>query len=105
LFPIGGTPNAEAFFEAYLAAPIVLGFFLFWKILKRTRWVKTMEIDLVSGRREMNLRELRMQEIEEQSHWNPIQKYVFLFLWDDANIKQQGLFLALLGYVSILSDM
>lgn len=76
LFPIGGLPNAGSFFEAYLAAPIVLVFFLFWKIYHKTRFVRPHEVDLVSGRRDMNLVELRAQEREEQSHWGPWKKYV-----------------------------
>lgn len=75
IFPIGGTPNAQAFFEAYLAGPIVLAFFLFWKIYKRTRYVRTMDIDLMSGRREMNLHELRQQEIEERQTWGTAKRY------------------------------
>jgi amino acid transporter len=75
VWPIGGTPNAQSFFEAYLAVPIILAFFLFWKIFKRTRWVKTMDIDLVSGRRELNLAELKAQEREEQATWGPMKRY------------------------------
>jgi len=70
VWPIGGTPYAQAFFEAYLAAPIVLAFFLFWKILKRTRFVRSMDVDLISGRRDLNLAEIKAQDMEEQSHWN-----------------------------------
>jgi len=75
IFPIGGSPNAQAFFEAYLAVPIVIAFYVFWKIFKKTRWVQTMEMDLVSGRREMNLHELRQQEIEERQSWGPFKRY------------------------------
>jgi len=77
VWPIGGTPNAQAFFEAYLAVPIILAFFLFWKFYKRTRWVKTMEIDLVSGRRELNLEELKAEERAEQATWGPMKRYTF----------------------------
>jgi yeast amino acid transporter len=69
LFPIGGTPNAEGFFEAYLAAPIVLAFFIFWKILKRTKYVRLHEIDLVSGRRELDLKSILEEEREQRTHW------------------------------------
>ena len=75
IFPIGGTPNAQSFFEAYLAVPIVIVFYIFWKIYKKTRWVGTMEMDLVSGRREMNLHELRQQEIEERQTWGTFKRY------------------------------
>lgn len=76
LFPIGGTPNAATFFEAYLAAPIVLAFFIVWKVFKRTRYVRAHEIDLVSGRRELNLKAILAQEREEQSRWGPFKKYI-----------------------------
>lgn len=77
LFPIGGSPNAQAFFQAYLAVPIIMAFYIFWKIYKKTRWVRTMEIDLVSGRREMNLNELKAAEIEEQKEWGPFKRVYY----------------------------
>jgi yeast amino acid transporter len=79
LFPIDGTPDAKAFFQAYLAAPIVLFFFIVWKVYKKTRFVRSSEVDLVSGRRLMNLAELKIQEREEQQAWGPWKRY-FLFL-------------------------
>lgn len=59
LFPIGSGADAEAFFEGYLAAPIIITLFLFWKIYKR-QWslcVKTsaMIADLDTGRRDLDL--------------------------------------------------
>lgn len=75
VFPIGGTPNAQSFFEAYLAVPIILAFFLFWKIYKKTRWVKIKNIDLISGRREMNLAELRAEDVEERKSWGKFKRY------------------------------
>jgi amino acid transporter len=74
LFPIGGQPNAASFFQAYLAAPIVLVFYIGWKIWHRTRFVKAHEVDLISGRRDMNLAELRAQELEERTHWSKSKK-------------------------------
>lgn len=32
-------------------------------------------MDLVSGRREMNLAELRAQEVEERKNWGPLKRY------------------------------
>ncbi|KAJ9606214.1 hypothetical protein H2200_009175 [Cladophialophora chaetospira] len=56
LFPIGGTPTggAEAFFESYIAAPIAIALFAFWKLWTRDRsfGVKVREMDLDTGRRE-----------------------------------------------------
>jgi len=53
LFPIGGSPNAEAFFESYLAAPIILALYLIYKVWKRdtSLWVKIKDMDLDTGRR------------------------------------------------------
>lgn len=56
LFPIGGSPNAEAFFESYIAAPIAIVLFLFWKVWTRT-WsfgVNLRNIDLDAGRRDFD---------------------------------------------------
>lgn len=93
LYPIGGEPNASAFFQAYLACPIIFAFYIFWKIYKRTRVVKYTEVDLQSGRRELNLKELKAQEREEQAHWGVVKRY-FPFLLTMANL--QGLLLVLL---------
>jgi len=74
LFPIGGSPNASAFFQSYLAFPIIICFYVGWKIIKKTRIVKAHEVDLVSGRREMNLKELREQEAEERRSWGKFKR-------------------------------
>lgn len=56
LFPIGGDPTggAEAFFQSYIAAPIAISLFAFWKLFTRDRrfLVKYHEMDLDTGRRE-----------------------------------------------------
>ena len=74
IFPIGKTPSAQSFFQAYLAAPIVLIFFVVWKVVKKTRYVRSMEVDLVSGCREINLHELHEKDLEEQATWNVLQR-------------------------------
>ena len=74
LFPIGGEPNASTFFRAYLAVPVVLVFFVGWKIVKKTRFVRSKEADLLTGCRLLNLHELRTEDIEKQSHWSPVKK-------------------------------
>jgi len=60
LCPVGG-PNfvAEAFFEEYLAAPIVILFFIGWKVAKRD-WslgVDLRNMDVDAGRRELDLKD------------------------------------------------
>jgi yeast amino acid transporter len=79
LFPIGGEPSAADFFEAYLALPIILACFIFWKIYKKTRFVRAHDVDLLSGRRELNLRELKEQETREQLEWGRWKRYQFYF--------------------------
>ncbi|KAH7025432.1 putative amino acid transporter [Macrophomina phaseolina] len=64
LFPVGGSPNPEKFFKAYLAAPLIIGLYIFWKVYSATSndprinhrgwklWMKAHEMDLTSGMRE-----------------------------------------------------
>lgn len=69
LFPIGGTPTGgvEAFFESYLAVPVVLLFFVGYKIwTKETSvGVKLSELDIDAGRREVDFVALR-QELDDE---------------------------------------
>jgi len=37
-----------------------------------------MEIDLQSGRREFNLRELHEAEVARRAEWGPLQKYILV---------------------------
>ncbi|CAI4046603.1 hypothetical protein SUVZ_11G2500 [Saccharomyces uvarum] len=67
LFPVGGSPSAEGFFEAYLSFPLVLAMYIGHKIYKRN-WkllIPAGEMDIDSGRREVDL-ELLKQEIAEE---------------------------------------
>lgn len=71
LFPIGGKPDAQAFFESYLAAPIVLLFYVGWKVWKKD-WslcVDLHNIDVDEGRRELNLGEELRLEREMKKSW------------------------------------
>ncbi|KAI5928751.1 amino acid permease [Camillea tinctor] len=51
------TPDAEDFFMSYLAAPIVLLLYLFWKVYTRdwSMYIKLSDIDLVSGSRPLEI--------------------------------------------------
>jgi len=61
LFPVGGKPDAEAFFQSYLAAPVVIFCYLGWKIktgIQSGNWklmVSAKDMDVVSGLREGTL--------------------------------------------------
>lgn len=60
LYPIGGPYlNAEAFFEAYLAGPFLVGLYVIWKVYSwfkfpahRPLYIKIRDIDIYSGMRE-----------------------------------------------------
>lgn len=55
LYPIGvSEPSAEAFFKAYLALPVVLLFWAAGYAWKREGWLKTSQIDVDTGRREVD---------------------------------------------------
>ncbi|MCJ1411708.1 hypothetical protein MMC19_005800 [Ptychographa xylographoides] len=66
LWPPNGSPNAEAFFETYLAAPIVITLWAIWKIKTRGRgglFVRARDMDLLTG-----MRALDLDELPEEKH-------------------------------------
>lgn len=69
----------ENFFQAYLAAPVVICFFIFYKLWARPKFVKLRDIDLFTGRRELNLKILKAQEREEQMIWPRWKKWYKFF--------------------------
>lgn len=74
LWPIDGSPNAEAFFESYLAAPIVVLFFVGYKLYYR-QWslgIPLSEINVDEGRRELDIVAFRAEldaERAEKATW------------------------------------
>lgn len=83
LFPIGGKPDAQAFFESYLAAPIVLLFFVGYKLWYK-QWsfgVNLRDINVDEGRRELDLVAFRAEldaDRAEEAKW-PMWKKVMNF--------------------------
>ncbi|KXS97299.1 hypothetical protein AC578_4566 [Pseudocercospora eumusae] len=67
LWPVGGSPDAEDFFESYLAAPLILTMYLCWKIYTRDwkLFIRAAEMDVTTGMRH-NLAELREMAEERQ---------------------------------------
>ncbi|KAJ2303263.1 hypothetical protein IWW55_003016, partial [Coemansia sp. RSA 2706] len=41
--------DAVGFVSTYLAIPLFLVFWLGWKFVKKTKWIKLMDIDLTTG--------------------------------------------------------
>lgn len=68
----------QSFFGAYLAAPVVLLFFIPYKIWYRTKVVRSRDMDLVTGRRELDIQHLVDQEKADQAAW-PRWKKVYKF--------------------------
>ncbi|AOW05221.1 amino acid permease-domain-containing protein [Yarrowia lipolytica] len=68
LYPLGvKTPNASDFFQAYLAAPVILGFWIFWKIWKRDGlFLLLKDLDIDTGRREPDLERVKAEMAEER---------------------------------------
>lgn len=68
--------RVESFFEVYLAAPIVIVLYFGFKAAKRTRIRRISDIDLTSGRRELDLEEILKEERAMKAQW-PLWKKVF----------------------------
>ena len=70
LFPLGSSPSADAFFQAYLSLPIVVVFYIGHKLWKRnwTLFVRARDLDIDSGRRELDL-ELVKQQVQERKEY------------------------------------
>lgn len=50
----GGITDAEGFFQSYLALPVVIVFWIGGFLWKRTGWLRLDQIDLDTGRRELD---------------------------------------------------
>ncbi|CAF0875480.1 unnamed protein product [Adineta steineri] len=74
--PIRGSASAKSFFEAYLAALLVIVSYIVWKIWKRTSIVRPSTIDLETERRILNVQQLIDEERAERRAWS-IWKKVF----------------------------
>ncbi|KAI1382863.1 amino-acid permease inda1 [Hypoxylon trugodes] len=82
--PPGGGPNgnlndAQGFFKAYLALPIVMAFWIVGYVWKRTGWLRTHQIDVDTGRREIDWDEINVyrERVASLSAWRRILNIVF----------------------------
>ncbi|RAK99696.1 amino acid permease GAP1 [Aspergillus ibericus CBS 121593] len=66
------------FFSDYLAAPVVLAFYIPYKLWYRTPFIRAKDMDLQTGRRELDLQALIEQEKAEQAEW-PMWKKAWKF--------------------------
>jgi amino acid transporter len=73
-WPVGygsdsGAAQADNFFLNYLAAPIVIIFYLGYKFWFKTPFMRSKDMDLQTGIRELNLPELLAEERAEKAAW------------------------------------
>ncbi|KAM5451269.1 histidine permease [Microsporum audouinii] len=84
LFPIelkdkSSKGHAQSWFSVYLAAPIVLVFYVPYKIWFRTSIVRAKDMDLKTGRRDMDISDLIAEEREEREQWPAWKKFYKIF--------------------------
>lgn len=75
----GAAALTENFFAAYLAVPIVLLFYIGYKILYKTPFMRTMQMDVRTGVRDHDLRGLLAEEEAEKAQWPKWKKSYKLF--------------------------
>jgi len=74
---MSGTDRAEAFFLSYLAFPVVILFYVPYKLWFKTPFMKTADMDLVTGRRELDTPALIEEEkmaLARMPKWKRIYK-------------------------------
>lgn len=78
--PISGTAAlTQNFFQAYLAVPIVLAFYIPYKLYYKTPFMRCKDMDLKTGIRELNLAELKEEERLERATWPKWKKAYKIF--------------------------
>ena len=75
----GAAALTKNFFAAYLAVPIVLLFYIVYKVLYKTPFMRCKDMDLRTGVRELDLRELVVEEEAEKAQWPKWKKAYKLF--------------------------
>lgn len=66
----------ENWFSVYLAAPVVLFFYIPYKFIYKTPFIRAKDMDLVTGRRDLDIQHLIAEERAEQAAW-PMWKKVY----------------------------
>ena len=75
----GAAALTASFFKAYLAAPVILLFYVVYKFFFRTPFMRSKDMDLKTGIRELNLQELLAEEEVEKAAW-PRWKRTYKFM-------------------------
>ncbi|KAF9886039.1 glyceraldehyde-3-phosphate dehydrogenase 1 [Aspergillus nanangensis] len=69
----------ESWFSVYLAGPVVLLFYIPYKIWYRTPFLRAKDMDLHTGRRDLDIQYLIEQERAEQDQWPMWKKFYKFF--------------------------
>jgi amino acid transporter len=77
--PVRGSPSVAVFFQSYLAVPVVILFYVVWKIWKRTPFRRPATIDLVTGRRLLDTQQLIAEERAKRAAWPLWKRLYFIF--------------------------
>jgi hypothetical protein len=85
-----------------LALPIILACFVGWKIWHRTRFMRASEMDLITGRRELDLAQSKAEELAERATWPMWKKYVPPYATNVKGFITGSVKLAVLQDISIL---
>lgn len=80
LWPIGGSPAAEAFFESYLGFPIIMLFWVGYMAYQKDwrLYVSLENIDVDAGRRDYDLETFNAEmaaERAERAEWSKLKKF------------------------------
>jgi len=77
--PGGGVSDAEGFFKSYLALPVVIIFWIGGFCWKRSGWLRTHQMDVDSGRREVNWEAIKATRTRIASYpaWKRVLKAMF----------------------------
>ncbi len=66
------------FFQAYLAAPVVIVMYIGYKVYMRTSIIRARDMDVFTGKREMNIKTLLAEERADRLNW-PTWKKIYKF--------------------------
>ncbi|KAG5301200.1 general amino-acid permease GAP1 [Histoplasma ohiense] len=66
-------------FELYVAVPIIISFYIPYKLLYRTKFVRARDMDLDTGRRDLSIAHLIAEERAERSQWPKWKKVYKIF--------------------------
>ncbi|KAL4808455.1 amino acid permease-domain-containing protein [Aspergillus unguis] len=75
---MSSTQLVRNFFSKYLAVPVVLLFYIPYKLWFRTKILRAKDMDLRTGRRDLNVQWLKSQERAQQAEW-PAWKKLYKF--------------------------